>query len=118
MMPLYIKISGEETDTKLQDITVPLPVFDFRMDFLFTPKTYFRLKYDVFYITIENFTGSISDYEIDYEWRFSKHMGVGFGYESFRMRVAGKGDGTGLWQQSGDIVTEYNGIILYGKLYF
>jgi hypothetical protein len=55
---------------------------------------------------------------MDYEWRFSKHMGIGFGYESFRMRVSGKGDGTGLWQQSGDIVTEYNGIILYGKLYF
>lgn len=73
---------------------------------------------DFFYISIDDFTGAITDYELDYEWKFSKHLGVGFGYESFNMTVAGSGDGTGLWQPSGTIRTEYNGIILYGKLYF
>jgi len=118
VMPIYIRVSGEDTETKLQDITAPLPVFDFRMDFLVTPKTYFRLRFDVFYISLSSFTGSILDYELDYEWKFSKHVGVGVGLEFFSMSLQGKGDGTGLLQPSAEIQTAYNGIILYGKLYF
>ena len=118
VMPLYIRISGEDTETKYQDITAPLPMFDFRMDFHVTPKTYFRLRVDAFYISIGGFTGAIFDYELAYEWKFSKHVGVGAGFESFSMRLQGKGDGTGLYQSSGEIQTEYNGLILYGKLYF
>jgi hypothetical protein len=118
VMPLTLRIDAETDEVKLQDITAPLPVFDFRMDFLVTPQTYFRFRLDFFYITIDNFTGSIADYELDYEWRFSKYVGVGVGYESFNMRIEGSGDGTGLWQPSGTISTQYNGIIFYGKFYF
>ena len=62
--------------------------------------------------------GSVADYGLDYEWKFSKHVGVGVGFESFILRVEGQGDGSGLYQPNGKIQTEYTGLIVYGKLYF
>ena len=118
MMPLTVKVTGEEIEDNVQDITAPLPVFDFRMDFVITPKTYFRMRIDAFYIRIGNYVGSIMDYELDYEWRFWKYAGIGIGVESFRMRIEGEGDGSGLGQQGGKIVTNYNGILLYAKFYY
>jgi hypothetical protein len=118
VMPVYIKLAAEGEESKLQDITAPLPVFDFRMAFLVTPKTYFRLRFDVFYLSIGNYKGSVTDYSLFYEWRFHKNLGVGAGFESFALRVEGSGDGEGLWQPSGAIQSEYRGFVLYGKLYF
>jgi hypothetical protein len=118
VMPVYVKLAAEGEESKLQDITAPLPVFDFRMAFLVTPKTYFRLRLNAFYLSIDDYTGSITDYSLFYEWRFHKNLGVGAGFESFSMNVEGSGDGTGLWQPSGKIQAAYRGIVLYGKLYF
>ena len=118
MMPLTIKVVGPDITPKFQDVTAPLPVFDLSLNVLITPKTYFRMRIDAFYIRIGNYVGSIMDYELDYEWRFWKYAGIGVGLEAFRMRIEGEGDGSGIGQQGGKIVTEYNGILLYAKFYY
>jgi hypothetical protein len=119
IMPISISINDRsDNEEKAQDITAPLPVLDLRADFAITPKFYYRQKIDLFFLRVGDFQGSIIDTTLTLEYRIWRRLGVGFGYESFRLRVQAQGSGSGILQPNGKIQTEYNGLLFYAKFYY
>jgi hypothetical protein len=117
LMPIKVEILPESESSKGGDLTAPLPVFDLHLDFAITPKWYFRQKYNVFYLKIGNYKGSIIDTELDIEYRFWKYAGVGLGWNNFQVAVQNDKSSDSFLNFNGKVETSYNGIIFYAKFY-
>jgi hypothetical protein len=118
IMPITLRIKGEEKEPRVQEFTAPLPVLDLRADFLIAPKWYFRQRYGFFFLAIGDFSGGVIDTELSIEYRFWKYTGVGLGFNSFRLAVQAENPNAGLLSLDGRIQTTYNGLLLYGKFYW
>ena len=121
IMPISFKISasgvfeGEENT----DITAPLPTLGVRFDFSITPKWLLRNHFDIFYLQISDFKGGIMSFGSAIEWLPFKHVGFGFGIDSFRLGVEAENDDNypGV-DFSGNIKFNYFGAVLYVKAFF
>ena len=102
-----------------EDFVAPLPVFNLRGDFAITPKLFFKLNLDFFYIEYDKFTGGVTDARLAVEYNIWKHLGIGLSYDTFDASLEAE-EGTDYpgidWV--GKIELEHSGLLLYAKIYF
>jgi hypothetical protein len=105
-----------EGEGKVEDseYIIPLPVVGLRGNFALTPKWFIKQNLDVFYLTIGEYTGSLIDLTVALEYNFWKYAGVGVGYNLVSMNVD-KDDDDAFLQE---IDMSYDGLLLYGKVFF
>lgn len=100
-------------------ITAPLPVFGMRADVALTRRSYLRSQFELFYLEFDDYSGSLRNLGVAYEFRPWRYLGLGVGFESFAAGVEANGatQVPGVTGQ-GTIDFDYTGLILYLKGYF
>jgi hypothetical protein len=98
--------------SELEAVTAPLPVFGLTGAYAFTQKLILRSNAGFFYLKIDDFKGSLINFDLDLEYNMWKYMGFGIGYNFFRLDLDVKADnfrGTAYYQ--------YNGFKAFIKFY-
>lgn len=90
------------------DVTAPLPVAGFRMQYRATPKVDVIAAYDVFFINQNDYSGSMSDFRVLLEHRTTKHLGFGIGLDHFALNAQLSDD-----EWDGAVATNWNGAMVY-----
>jgi hypothetical protein len=98
--------------------TAPLPTFGLRMDFAITPKWFIRTNVEVFYLEIQEFTGTIYESGAALEYIPWKHLGFGLGFNTFNFEVEADGEDYPGIDFKGEIKFRYTGLLLYAKVPF
>ena len=119
--PMSINITGTSgfSGTLDQSFTAPLPVVGLRADFALTPKWFVRTNFDLFYISVDDYTGFLTDVQIAAEYKAWKHVGFGLGIDTMHLAVEADRDTSvpGV-NASGEFTFDYAGIYAYTKVYF
>ncbi len=100
MLDMGIKISGDATVTgpngnvstvsytsKTSDLPAPLPVIGLRGGWSIAPNWYLDAQAQLFKFKLEGYDGNWSDLRAGVTWMFSRHFGVGAGYNRFHANV-------------------------------
>jgi hypothetical protein len=117
--PIKLRLSSSTSgNAEEQNVTAPLPVLGLRFDFAITPKLFLKQGLDVFYMQYGNFQGSLIDAKVNVEYNIWKHVGVGVGYDYFRIMIKADGDNYPGTNLVGQIQFNYGGLLLYGKYFF
>lgn len=121
IMPISFKISasGVFEGEEKADITAPLPTLGLRLDYSITPKWFLRNHFGVFYLQISDYRGGIMSGGSAIEWQPFKHVGLGLGFEYFRLGIEAENDSNypGI-DFSGSIKFHYFGAQLFVKMFF
>ncbi len=120
IMPINFGISatGLLDEQGEASFTAPLPTIGYRMDIALAPKWYFRSGAQLFYLEYEQFNGSILTLQGAVEYVPWKHVGIGLGVDSLKMRAEAKGEDYPGIDFSGNVEFSYVGLQLYVKLFF
>jgi len=70
---------------ELEAVTAPLPVVGLTGAYAFTPKLVLRSNAGVFALKIDDYEGSLINFDLDLEYNMWKYMGFGIGYNFFTM---------------------------------
>lgn len=98
--------------------TAPLPSFGLRMDFAITPKWFLRSNFDIFYVEIQDFTGTLYESGVAIEYLPWKHLGFGLGFNTFDLSIEADGEDYPGIDFKGDMQFKYTGLLLYAKIPF
>jgi len=98
--------------------TAPLPTFGLRMDFAITPKWFIRTNVEVFYLEIQEFTGTIYESGAALEYIPWKHLGFGLGFNTFSLDIEADGEDYPGIDFKGELGFRYTGLLLYAKIPF
>ncbi|HFU74114.1 MAG TPA: hypothetical protein ENK65_01015 [Helicobacteraceae bacterium] len=74
----------------------PLPVVSFRFEYKVLDDFFVNYATDLFFISIDGVSGSLSDSVLTAEYYFSEHYGVGAGFNTTRMNLTLPGDNADL----------------------
>jgi hypothetical protein len=96
-----------------QGLTAPLPVIGFRGDYAFSDKWTLRGNLQWFGITVDNFSGHLTDTYVGVDRSFGKRFAVGLAYDTVKMNVAATKPNF-----KGSLDWAYNGWLLYFKTDF
>ena len=124
VVPLHYSFSGQTTggSTAVEGdyLTIPLPAFSYRGDFLLTPKLFLTTAIDGMYLKISNFQGSILDVSTGLEYRPWEHFGLGVQYASTSVYVEGQSNSSSYPGGGfvGTISVRFTGLMFYGKYSF
>ena len=82
-------VQGSSTVVNEQ-VTLPLPSIGLIANYNITPKLQFQSRYDFFYLTVNDYTGSMFEFYAGLEYRFFQHfaMGAAFDRLSAGLKVA------------------------------
>jgi hypothetical protein len=72
-------------DAKSIDTTAPLPVVGFRLHYKILPELTVDYSTDFFFIAFENVEGGLTDTILTLDYRFSKYVGAGIGFNRTQM---------------------------------
>jgi hypothetical protein len=78
---------GQTFQTSSADVTGPLPVLGFRALWDMSHNFYLDAMLQFFYISFDNFDGSITDGKLAVTWMPWRNVGFGVGWNSFYTRV-------------------------------
>lgn len=73
--------------TESSDVTAPLPVIGLRYIWRFADNFYLEAQGQYFGLKIDNVDGSLTDLRAGVNWMFSKHFGIGAGWNQFVTNV-------------------------------
>jgi hypothetical protein len=118
VMPIEFKFTSSTFGAKSEDITAPLPVLGLRGDFAITKKLFLKMAWDIFYLKIGDFEGSVMSGLLAIEYNFWKNVGFGLGYNDFRVHVEAQGSDYPNLNFAGDIDFEYRALSFYTKIFF
>ena len=93
-------------------VTAPLPVLGLTGAYAFTPKLILRSNAGFFALKIDDFKGSLVNFDLDLEYNMWKYMGFGIGYNFFRMDLDVTAD-----KFNGSAKYQYNGFKAFIKFY-
>ena len=110
---------GTNTGSVSESVTAPLPVISLGFDVVLAPKWFIRQQTDLFYLEVDNYTGSIVDVQIALEYLPWKNAGFGLGLDALTIKVEAEDDtdvpGVDF---KGNMEFDISGIQLYLKAYF
>ena len=111
-------VNGIEKRELEEDITAPLPVISVGLDLAITPKWFLRQDFEVFYLEIDDFEGSILSTTLAVEYLPWKNFGFGLGVDGKRVQIeTNNSDYPGMdWR--GNVEFSYLGALLYAKVFF
>jgi len=88
-------LGGSPVASDNTEVTAPLPVVGFILNYRITPDLSWVNKVELFYLKYGDTTGSFTDLRTALEYRFTETLGAGFGVASSRFKVdTDKGDNT------------------------
>lgn len=106
------EIVAPETRTKEEsDGTAPFPTFGLRVTWAFKPELFFRAHLDYFDIDRSDVEGEVIDILVALEHQTWKNVGLGIGYNDVDAEGEDKED-------RDEVKLEYDGLLLYAKIYF
>jgi hypothetical protein len=104
--------SGGEIDRSISESAStqqPLPVLGFRALWRLSEQVFASAQAQYFYLEFDEYQGSLSDLKAQVVWQFSRHIGIGVGYNDFRFRFNIDGDRN----FNGRLRTGYGGALLF-----
>src|SRR6476620_11076692 len=75
-----------------EELTLPLPSIGLVANYNITPKLGFQSRYDFFYLSIGNYTGTMFEFYAGLEYRLFKHFAMGAAYDRLQASLRGDGD--------------------------
>lgn len=120
VMPIKsgLKAAGLVDVNEAASFTAPLPVLGLRADIAIAPKWFLRFGSELFYLEYDNFKGSLVNASTKLEYNPWKHVGLGLGVESFRLKIEAEGGDYPGIDFNGDFEFNYTGIELYTRIFF
>jgi hypothetical protein len=120
VMPIDIGLqaTGAFNADETERFTAPLPTLGIRMDFAITPKWFLRSGFEIFYLEINEFTGTIYESHAAIEYLPWKHFGFGLGFNTFHLDIDADGEDYPQIDFVGELNFKYTGLLLYAKLFF
>jgi hypothetical protein len=118
VIPIDFEVSAAGRRSTSESITAPLPFVHFRADIALTPKFFLRQTYELFYMEVNSFQGSLFNGLIALEYNPWKYIGFGFGYNIFRVALKADGGDYPNIDFTGKIQLNYGGLLLYAKTWF
>jgi len=94
-----------------EQVTLPLPSIGLVANYNITPKLQFQSRYDIFYLTIGDYTGAMFEFYAGLEYRLHKHFAMGAAFD--RLQAGLKGNG----EQGFNVNFSYNLAYVYATLY-
>ena len=88
------------------------------MDFAITPKWFIRSGFEVFYLEIKEFTGTIYESNVAIEYIPWKHLGFGLAANVFDLDIEADGEDYPGIDFKGELNFRYSGLLLYVKMPF
>jgi hypothetical protein len=113
-----ITVSGTLENEGQQDFIAPLPTLGLRLDIALAPKWYLRSGSHYFYLKYDRFRGSLITGYTALEYKPWQHVGIGLGFDSFRLGVEAEGEDYPSIDFRGNIDFEYVGAQLYVRYFF
>ena len=92
---------------------LPLPVVSFGGRWNFSKKWLAGWRWQWFAIQIGDYGGNLKDVVLSFENDTSKHVGFGFGLNSFALNITAEGE-----EFKGEVSEDYLGLLGYVKVYF
>jgi hypothetical protein len=74
-----------------EQLTLPLPSIGLVANYNITPKLQFQSRYDVFYLSIGNYAGSMFEFYAGLEYRIVQHFSMGAAYDRLQAELRGNG---------------------------
>jgi hypothetical protein len=118
VIPIDFEINAAGRRSTSESITAPLPYLHFRADIALTPKFFLRQTYEVFWLHLDNFEGSLFNGLIALEYKPWKYIGFGLGYNIFRVSIKAEGNDYPSIDFIGKVQLNYSGLLLYAKTWF
>jgi hypothetical protein len=86
-------INGLASNTALvnEEVTLPLPSIGLVANYNVTPKLQFQSRYDVFYLSIGNYAGSMFEFYGGLEYRIVNHFAMGAAFDRLQADLRGNG---------------------------
>ena len=87
---LKLQVAGQGIlgfNAEVDAVTVPLPVLGLTGAYAFTPKLVLKPAAGVFYLKIDEWEGSLVNFDLDLEYNAWKYVGFGIGYNYFRLNI-------------------------------
>jgi len=101
-------VPGEKLATS-SSLTIPLPVIGFRGEYTVIDKTLFvQYKADYFYLSFDDFKGSLISSTINIEYRFLENYGAGLGFNSNNLSLTADDGNTRV-----DVTNDLSGLMFY-----
>jgi hypothetical protein len=94
-----------------QQLTVPLPSVGLIANYNITQKLKFESRYDFFYLSLGNYSGSMFELYAGLEYRIVRHFALGAAYD--RLQAALRGNG----HEGFNASFSYNLLYVYGTIY-
>jgi len=94
-----------------EQVSIPLPSIGLVVNYNITPKFQFQSRYDYFYLSIGQYTGSMFEFYAGLEYRVFEHFALGAAYD--RLTAGLKSSGS----QGFNVDFGYNLAYLYASLY-
>ena len=115
-----IQTTGGNTAVEGADTTLPLPALALRGEFQLISKLFLNASVQGMYLEIDDFKGSLADFNLGIEYRPWKHIGVGVAYNFMGVNVTGESSSSKYPGANfvGEVDVRFNGLSLYGKLSF
>jgi hypothetical protein len=104
---------GIQTRAEKAETSAPLPVVGLRGLWRVAEPVYIEASGQYFEAAIDDYDGDIQDYRLTVTWMPTRHVGLGVGYEQFKVDVDVEQD-----RFNGSLSWEYGGAILFGELSF
>jgi hypothetical protein len=94
-----------------EQLTLPLPSIGLVANYNISPKLQFQSRYDIFYLTIGDYTGAMFEFYAGLEYRLHKHFAMGAAFDRLQAGLKGSGD------QGFNVNFSYNLAYVYATLY-
>jgi hypothetical protein len=101
-------VSSASFTNQSNTVAAPLPVIGVRGGWVVSPSWYLDAQAQFFRIKVDGIDGTWTDLKLGATWMFSRHYGVGLGYNSFTTKVDIDRPG-----YSGSLTTGYSGVLAY-----
>ncbi len=120
VMPIDFKIevSGLIDEEGAIDIIAPFPTFGLRMDFVLTPKWFFRSSAQIFYLEYQKFKGNVLTMHGAIEYKPWERISFGLGIDSFNLKLEAEGEDYPYIDFIGSLEFKYVGFELYTRIFF
>jgi len=118
VLPIEAGINAAGVGAEKEDFTAPLPVIGIRAAFALTEKLYLNQNIEVFYLSLDSFSGSLTNLTIALEYDAWKNVGLGIAYDVFNIGIKAEGDDYPGVDFVGDIDFGNSGLQLYAKIHF
>lgn len=94
-----------------EQLTLPLPSIGLVANYNITPKLQFQSRYDIFYLTIGDYTGTMFEFYAGLEYRLVKHFAMGAAFDRLQAGLRGSGE------QGFNVNFSYNLAYVYATIY-